>query len=234
MKILLSALLLTLVFAVAGYGQARSDRDFNNLFGQVQSVRAERARINCDSGQCEEGKRLRSTYYRYDREGNLLLYSDCFDPDNPTARLYRYPFGEQSPLVRRENRAPDGRIIGIEIFSFDNARRQAERLSCDADGSMEQKSVHLFNADGRLVEQTIYDANHQVFNRTTYAYDTRGNELERTDYKGDNTVINVVLFDYEFDEFGNWVKQRMTVKRLTEDGLKSETLAITYRLITYY
>src|SRR5436853_38435 len=129
MKSLLLFLAYIFILALQTHAQNRPDREFDNLIGPVHNVRVERAVIKCESGECVEGQRVRST--------------------------------------------------------FDS-------------------------------------------------YDVQGNEVERTDYEKDGSITNVVLFEYEVDKTGNWVKKKMTIKRPNDGQMNVGAIAVYYRTITYH
>jgi hypothetical protein len=235
MKTLLLFLAYTFACTLQTYAQNGSDRDFENLIGPVHKVRLERAMFKCESGECVEGLRRRSTFDDYDIKGNIISSNrNRFDPNNPQDRLHRYPFGDGPPVIEKANVEPDGTVRGTYIYSYNNLSRQSEWIICRPDGSIEQRILNSFNFDGRLSEQITYDSNMQVFSRTTYAYDAKGNEIEWTNYDKDGSVTNVNLFEYELDKTGNWVKKVMTIKRPKDGQLNVEAIVVYYRTITYH
>jgi len=235
MKSLLLFLTYCFIFALQAYAQNGSDKEFDNLIGPVQNLRVERALINSESGECVEGRRLRSTFDAYDIKGKLITTNrNRFDADNPEDRLRHYPFGDGPVVVARVNVAPFGTLTGTYIYSYNGPGRQSEWICLRPDGSTEQRVVFSFNFDGRLDEETTYDSDLQIDSRTTYSYDDRGNEVERTDIEKDGSIINVLSFQYEFDRTGNWVKKVMTRKRPNDGQMRVEAVAVYYRTITYY
>ena len=235
MKNLLLFLTFSFAFTLQTHAQKNSDKELDNLIGPVHTVRAERAITKCESGKCIEGRRGRGPFDAYDIKGNSISSSrNRFDPDNPQDRLHRYPFGDDLPVIEKVNVAPDGTLLSTYIYSYNNISRQSEWIVCLPNGLIEQRTVYSFSFDGRLDEQTTYDSAMQVFSRTTYTYDDKGNEIEQTSYEKDGSITSAVVFEYEFDKTGNWVKKVMTIKKPKEGQLSIEAIVVYYRGITYH
>jgi hypothetical protein len=233
-KYLLSCLLLTLLCILQVNAQEKSERDFENLTGPVHRVRVERALVTCDSGKCNEGKRILSIADTYDLKGNLVSSNrNRYDPKNPLLRLTHYPFGDEPAVVQTHKVTPFGDAYTY-TFIFDDLARRSEWLTFLADGSFEGKAVYLFNSDGKLVEQISYESDLQVSDRTTHSYDEKGNEIVQTAYGKTGSIICVQLFDYEFDEIGNWIKQVRTIKKPHNGEMNVVWVAVYYRTIVYH
>jgi hypothetical protein len=129
MEYLLSCLLLSLLCILQVNAQEKSDRDFENLTGPVHRVRVERALVTCDSGKCNEGKRIQSIVDTYDLKGNLVSSNrNRYDPKNPLQRLTHYPFGDEPAVIQTDKVTHSGDAYTY-TFIFDDLARRSEWLS---------------------------------------------------------------------------------------------------------
>jgi hypothetical protein len=86
---------------------------------------------------------------------------------------------------------------------------QKEELVFAADGSMNQKCLHIFDARGNEIEEHIYDTkNNSLLEKLTYEY-------------------------LAFDSAGNWVKRRTTAGN-KQTNFVQKPREVMYRKITYY
>lgn len=236
MKILLLVLICSFAFVMEASAQNGADKDFLNLSGPVHTVRIEKAIFTCVFGKwLDSGKRAKGAYLEYDRTGNLADKDKShFLREDPHERLHRYPFGDGPSFVEKNSLAEDGTLIYTYLYFFNNSSRQAETLIRNPDNSIDARTVYSFDMEGRLAEHITYDSDMQISGRSTYIYDDKGNQLEITNYEKDGIIANVLLFEYEFDSRGNWVKKIMTVKQPVNGEMKVSVYAPYYRTISYY
>ncbi|MFL6230202.1 MAG: energy transducer TonB, partial [Pyrinomonadaceae bacterium] len=67
-----------------------------------------------------------------------------------------------------------------------------------------------------------------------HRYDARGNLSETVVRDARGATLSRTVYEYEFDEFGNWVKQTASVAVLNAGKSGFEPVEITNRRITYY
>jgi hypothetical protein len=236
MKILVLILICNFALVIETSAQSGVDKDLVNLLGSVHSVRLESAILTCESGKCvNSGRRAKGGFSEYDSMGNLTDKDRSrFSREDPQERIRRYPFGDGPSFIEKANLEENGTLIYTHLYFFNNLSRQAEWLIRNPDNSIKARIVNSFNMEGRLAESIAYDSNMQIFARTTYIYDDKGNQLEITNYEKDNIVSQVILFEYEFDSMGNWVKQIMTFKKPVNGEMQVSAIKPYYRTITYY
>ena len=97
----------------------------------------------------------------------------------------------------------------VTVYEYYATGRTKRRLHYNADGSLDKKSVYLYNRKG------FYDS--------------------ITDYDDDCKVLCKRVYTYEYDSYGNWTKRTTLRQAANETGEPSyERTYIDYRTIIYY
>lgn len=112
--------------------------------------------------------------------------------------------------------------IVSRIKSHDPDRQNAYVSTLDKQGNSIE-IVH-YNSDGSIKERI----------RNGYKYNEKGMMTERYSYNEDDSLAWKDTYSYEFDSFGNWIKE--TAQHWVGKGgkLKAEPPRIKKRTITYY
>ena len=95
------------------------------------------------------------------------------------------------------------------------------------------KTTYTHDPQGRLIEEATYDANGSFRRVVNYEYDAQGNVtvVRETRYKPDLSPEAKLSSMYEYDEFGNWIKETKSVWSAKD---RKQSVKATYRVITYY
>jgi hypothetical protein len=133
------------------------------------------------------------------------------------------------------------------VYTYDDKGNLTEEAIYDVSGSfIKSRSVHTYDAQGHRIKTAGYDLVHGAglgVDRTVETYDARGNILELTTYytqrAGDPDERPVpppskVVYTYEWDAHGNWVKQTQTLCTSETGEPVCKPSMVTYRSITYY
>ncbi|MFL6228116.1 MAG: hypothetical protein ACJ741_04995, partial [Pyrinomonadaceae bacterium] len=92
----------------------------------------------------------------------------------------------------------------------------------------------LYDEGGRRVENQTYPVVGNPAGEEVHRYDARGNLSETVVRDARGATLSRTVYEYEFDEFGNWVKQTASVAVLNAGKSGFEPVEITNRRITYY
>jgi hypothetical protein len=188
---------------------------------------------------------LRKTLYTYDDKGNLIE-TVSYGSDGSLLGKAVHTYDAQGHLTEAVSYDAFGVIAYKTVYAYDDKGNLTEETVYGAGGSPISRSVHTYDAQGRRIEMTHYDLAHGAglgIDRTVETYDTQGNILELTTYytekAGDPEERQVpppskIIYTYEWDTHGNWVKQTET-RCTSETGTPiCEPSLVTYRTITYY
>jgi hypothetical protein len=92
----------------------------------------------------------------------------------------------------------------------------------------------LYDEGGRRVENETYPVVGSPAGEEVHKYDARGNLAETIVRDAHGATLSRRIYEYVFDEFGNWVKQTASVAVVDAGKAGFEPVEITNRRITYY
>lgn len=242
-------LLITVVFSCkTDDSLTKTDLELANLKGKVQTIDEKvhnpGTRIACPSA--DKRKRDQSSWV-YNEDGNLKE-SSLLDVNGNVVETSKYVYNRKgictgierfsgNKVIGREVPVLDGgRAAGLKIYdenktivkSFEykySGNDICETKTLDSDGSVTGAVINDF-VDGELVSQTEKDGNGTV---KTISKFIRNSNNDVTEYvisvPQDNSEYKF-LFEYEYDEAGNWIRQTQYY-----DG---RIVNIVIRNITYY
>lgn len=158
--------------------------------------------------------------------------------------------GAQSGRPRAESgRAPRGRAPLVFLDSTregDGLKGPVRRIETEVVG-LEMRQGRAQPKPPSLLERTLYDERgRRVENETypvggggrggreTHRYDARGNVAETVVRGAGGAVLSRTVYEYEFDQFGNWIKMTAAVAVSNSGRVEYEPTEITRRTITYY
>jgi hypothetical protein len=184
------SILLILVLPLAVYGKRQTDREEDGLFGPVESVTSEEAKLSQSFGAWVEDHRHRTESKTYSAEGNLLVWIEYGDDGQQSAR-------------RVSTHDTAGRWIETRIYNALNQLKSRTvneyvaganlRSSCTvyfATGALDKKAVFLYDASGNLIRWDSYDADGTLNMMVQTTYDGMGNAVEECNYNGDGTLFS--------------------------------------------
>ncbi len=103
------------------------------------------------------------------------------------------------------------------------------------EGSRVVRGITTYDINGRKIDTVAYPVEGSApSGKEQYRYDDKGNITEMVVRGNDGSILSKEIYQYEFDELGNWKKMTTSVA-VSEDGKQSfESVEVTYRTITYY
>jgi hypothetical protein len=240
----LTLFLLIISFSLHAAAREKSDKEKDGLFGLVRTVEIEVAEVTCRNGGCVEKQRSVLSKEGYDRSGRLTGNRNRFAVNDPISQMVHYPFDEKLRSITVPTYREDGSLLYTDVYNYDNQSRRSEHFNYDADYTLSSRDFIFFNEQGRIAKTLRYDKDNVLVEREEINYDTMGNEIESVFYKEDGSVIEArdesgiylkrLIFDYEFDGTGNWIKSTIS-KFVNKSGLYVlEPSFVKYRTITYY
>jgi hypothetical protein len=243
MKEILTGLLLSLLTVLPTNAQTKSDRDWDDLLGLVQSVVVEEARIINVSGQYVEKDRRHWRTTTYDRTGNKIKEeprpptSAAFSGNWEERRVERIFEGER--LVEERSYIGNGSLVSKDVWKYDSQGRQSEWLFYYADEKTSKLKLngrwaYKYDARGNVIERSRFKGCCILEQREAANHDEKGNIAEYAYYNADGSLRSKTRYSYEYDSVGNWIK-KTTFSWVTKDGKSFfEPVEVSYRAITYY
>lgn len=205
-----------------------------------------------------KGNEVETAFYNSSDAGGALYEKAVHVYDNQgkrTETLYRdgsslhrktvYTYNAQGLLTERITCDAAGCFDKI-AYTYDPQGNLTEEVFYDPDGSsIKLHLVHTYDAQGHRTETTSYDTHDPALGieKVVTTYDTKGNILETISYYtekvGDERGKPIPLpskfvYTYEFDTYGNWIKQTQTLCTSETGKPVCEPSMVTYRTITYY
>lgn len=194
MKLLISALLVSLTATSAVYAQKTTTREATYaLLGPVRDVRTESATIYNKDGEYVEGPRILSMTVTFNEDGTrpeLCLYNE----KGTLTRRIEMKFKEGKE-VEYANYDGAGKMWLRGVSFYDQGGRKVGDESYNGDGSLVSKSTINRNAAGQVIERAVYSSNEVLLERFESTYNDTGGlkTAERTSY-GPDGFLNLKEF----------------------------------------
>jgi hypothetical protein len=168
----------------------------------------------------------------------LLLAAACCAPAGAQALRARAGDGRRgaprAPLVildgTRETDGLRGPVRRVETEVVRVEVRQGRAVP-QAPSLLERT---LYDVRGRRVENETYPVVGGRADQESHSYDARGNVVETVVRDGAGAVLSRTVYEYEFDEHGNWIRMTASVAVSNRGRTEYEPFEITRRTITYY
>jgi len=214
--------------------------------------------LSQDTNRYDEGGRLVETttihskysnlpdkkIYIYDDHGNLKEKKG-FDSNNNLLGSYSYLYDPEGNVVEERSSGTNKLYYSnwVQKRRYDANGRMIEESSYEEqDGRLVPydfrlgyyKRVNLYDSQGRVVGTNYIGLDEGLYRTESTKFDDRGNEIESTTFNADGTINSRESYSYEFDRYGNAIKDT-TYEWLTEDGKSFfRPKDVTYRTITYF
>jgi len=113
--------------------------------------------------------------------------------------------------------------------------RVAFKDGAPVEGSRLMRGVTTYDTNGRKVDTVAHPVEGSApSGKEQYRYDDQGNIVEMVVRGNDGSILSKEIYQYEFDELGNWKKMTTSVAVYEDGKLSFEPVEVTYRTITYY
>lgn len=178
MRRLFAVLTFSLLLLNSAGGQRTTDKEKENLFGAVRSVRSQMIDYMDEKSQKKERIKKLDTV-TYDINGNeveRIIYDEYGFLFGKEVHVYNF----QSNLAEAVLSEPKGAVMERRAYSYNNGNLIQIVIS-DAKGNIGLKQVNSYDATGRLSEETYY-APKDAVGKTVYKYDEKGNLSEAAFY----------------------------------------------------
>ena len=137
--------------------------------------------------------------YEYTEDGQILLYT-MYDADGAILKLQKYEY-QNGNKTKLTNHGKNEQVINWYEYSYDANGNLTETVWYKSDGSVYERELNEYSADGSLLRKTTYDRYGLKHSQIEYSlgktefifFDEMGNETE--------------WYTNEYDDRGNMVKQ---------------------------
>jgi len=247
---LVATLALSWLLTLPTHAQEKqSDREHDQLLGQVESVRWEGATVTNRSGQLVTGPPEWLWTDTYDLAGNIILRSfnngDKFvfsydSAGNKTSREYiRNSEVRANPGVSEKSqdvRLDNGTVVHNRIYKYKYDRRglRTEESIYAENGSLVEKTKYSYDAKGNRIQSiNVQNGSSQVAKAVFIYGDTGKDPTQRNlhveTHGGRGALDAREFYQYKYDAAGNWIR------RITARGyINPDFVGATYRIITYH
>lgn len=130
-------------------------------------------------------------------------------------------------------RERDGLFGSVRRVKVQTARLETKQ-GRSVEGPLQLQEITTYSVSGDRIENVSYPVGTTAVGKEEYKYNERGQIVEMTLRGDDGTILSRERYDYEFDDFGNWI--RMVTNLVVYEGgeLKFEPVEVTYRSLAYY
>lgn len=160
-------------------------------------------------------------FISYNDQANTILFSGLKNASD-TVALYLKEFDELNRLVKLTALGFDGAEDLIQLMKYDKMGRILSKTVYEGKEMLNQ---HIYEYLGRLkVRTAIIDKNGESLSKEISEKNIQGDVVKQ--YAEDKDEKSAELWEYEYDQKGNWIIKKST--------LGGEFKDLTKRQITYY
>ncbi|MEP6743087.1 MAG: TonB family protein [bacterium] len=97
------------------------------------------------------------------------------------------------------------------------------------------RGITTYDINGHKIDSVAHPVEGSApIGKEQYRYDNKGNITEMVVRADDGSILSKEIYQYEFDELGNWRKMTTSVAVYENGTLSVEPVEVTFRMITYY
>ncbi len=97
------------------------------------------------------------------------------------------------------------------------------------------RGIATYDPAGKKIDSVDYPVEGgTVAGKEQYRYDDKGNIVEMIVRANDGSILSKEIYEYEFDQLGNWTKMNSSVAVYESGKMSYELTEVTYRNISYY
>ncbi len=161
----------------------------------------------------------------YNYENGLVKTEDLYSAETLTRR-YINEYDADGNRINRKRYDINGVLDQERIY--DIVLNTYKEIGYNSDGEVVSRAFGQYDKKGRIIKSTAYTMDGSIQTESGWIYDNKGLlTKEELVVAGDNAEF---VYDYEFDEQGNWISR--TVSEIVDgEPLKLETIV---RTIEYY
>ena len=211
--------------AVSAYNQA-GDSLWRHEY-RYQNAKLQQEVVYDASGELDS-----TELYHYDSDGNLLERASYGAGGLPRWRTL-YEHDTVQNRVFWATYYSDGRLLRQGEQQYDQEGRLVREVHRDEVKETYQEVRYAYDQLGRPISERISDADGSLLSVRRIRYDDFGNIIEETESRFDGTVTRRVLYQYRYDEHGNWIERRVNQREKPQFGPVLRTERVHQRAITY-
>ena len=231
----LAALALCAPAALAKTAPHKTDRDRADFHGLVNTVVTEQEITDSpEAGAAAQVRRIKIGEASYDKAGNLIEDKLFMSSDMTKVRA---PQRVDANTVTFQSDMGNA----TEHYKFDAAGNMTEKAvtyGADPNASADETTRYSYDKKGRVAQEDTIAADGSVQSSLVYTRDAKGNVVGvETHGKDAKPPYPTLIYTYEFDKQGNWIKRTQTVTNVApEDAWQfSESQhGPLVRTLTYY
>ncbi len=213
---------------------SKTDWQFYNLTGKVKSVTETTRYILYEAGfEDQTGDTSGSKTIEFNKDGNVTsiislgtdmvflnevkneynenkftVKSEVYDEFGELKEFSKYEYDEKGFLVKKNNFNRDENLTDYTDFTNDGNGNALKQQQCRASDNHLMFTVTCKYDDNSRVSEVVYDNPDQgmYFKKSCY-YDESGNLTGYENRDKEQLVQEVHKYEYEYDEFGNWISR---------------------------
>lgn len=171
--------------------------------------------------------------YSYDSDGNLLERAR-YGPGGVPRWWTQYEHDTAQNRMLWTTYYSDGRILRQGEEQYDEDGRLALEVHRDEVKETYQEVRYAYDTQGRPISERTSDSDGSLLSVRRIRYDELGNIAEETESRFDGTLTRRVLYQYRYDERGNWIERTISERKKPQFGPVLTTERAHRRVIVYY
>ncbi len=206
-------------FVCDGKGKVKKEIYYNS----IDELKAEVIyKYNADETLAEEiSSNGVKTVYSYDSKNNKKSESTYDLATNEGGRS----FGSVEKIVYfhyyKNNKLKEIGAYNLDGSRVWNPEIQAHRI------------IYAYDSKGQITFTTIFNENNSIRSKTRYIYDSKGMLVREFSFISQDRTTHIYNYTYEFDEIGNWIKQKKS-KQIRKKQIIFIPIETIYRTFAYY
>ncbi len=207
MKIILTVVIsLLLCFPIVA--QTKTDREQEQLKGEVKTVAAYRIEFSLKDGKHEPSKRISWYSHSFNPEGNLIQRL-TYDPSGNILERIVYNFDSKGRKIGYdEYHTIKGELIKVprkHVYTLDDNGNRIEYRVFESNGNPAGRFTYKYDSNGNKIEDGYYYYTGIFGGKTIYTYDGKGNQTSHVSYSPEQVINGKSISIY--DSQGNKIEE---------------------------
>lgn len=203
------------------------------ILERMQTVYNQKGQRRSQSYLSNEEDMIFKTKYKHDGFG-LVTLEHILDPEeNVIGRTY-YIYDADLILTEVYIEDEERQIESRVLYKYDAQGRVSQLSYNDHENNVYRREMYIYGANDNVYKTVVFDAKGKKVQEVRYEYDEHDQPVSSTlfDYNEDPSEpeLTITLFEYRYDETGNWVTRNEY--QLNDD--KKVLTSIVERDIKYF
>lgn len=204
-----------------------------SILERLQTVYNQKGQRRSQSYLSNEEDMIFKTKYKHDGFG-LVTLEHILDPEeNVIGRTY-YIYDPDLILTEVYIEDEERQIESRVLYKYDAQGRVSQLSYNDHENNVYRREMYIYGANDNVYKTVVFNAKGKKVQEIRYEYDDHDQPISSTlfDYNEDpnEPELTITLFEYRYDEAGNWVSRNEY--QLNDD--KKVLTSIVERDIRYY